>query len=281
MKPPSMIPPRRCRTRQLLGLLLLAISLTPTAWAEPSVLRIGVYANEPKILLGDDGQLSGILGELLGEIAREENWHLQPVPCDWQHCLELVQRGELDLLPDVAYNEARAAVLDFHRLPSLYSWSQLYSHEDLQLDSVLDLQGRRIAVLDGSIQESYLTTLLDSFGLQARLVAVPSLQAGFELVALRQADAVVANQRFGDYHAPDFQLRSTPIMFQPARLFYATRKGSHADLLAAIDRHLQDWQATPSSVYYQTLQRWGANAPDCWSRRASGGAWPACPPCSC
>ena len=260
MKPPSIAPPLSHRAR-LLGALLLCLALVPGAGAAPREVRVGVYANEPKIMLGDDGLASGILGELLGEIAREERWTLQVVPCDWQHCLELAQRGEIDLLPDVAFNEARAQLFDFHRIPSLFSWSQLYSREEVSLESVLDLDGRRIAVLDGSIQQDYLTTLLASFGLQAQLVPVQSLEQGFEMVALRQADAVVANQRFGDYHAPDFQLRSTPIMFQPARLFYATRKGSNGDLLAAIDRHLRDWQATPSSPYYQTLQRWGVERP--------------------
>ena len=257
-------PPLRHPGAGLLGLLALSIAFGPGARAEPREVRevrVGVYANEPKIMQGADGQLSGILGELLVEIARQENWRLQPVPCAWQRCLELTQSGEIDLMPDVAYNEARTAVLDFHRLPALYSWSQLYSRAEVQLDSVLDLQDRRIAVLDGSIQQDYLQTLLDSFGLQAELVAVPSLRQGFERVASREADVAVANQRFGDYHAPDFQLRSTPIMFQPARLFYATGKGANRQLLAAIDRHLQDWQATPSSVYYQILQRWGGERP--------------------
>ncbi|WP_300656036.1 transporter substrate-binding domain-containing protein, partial [Pseudomonas sp.] len=230
-------------------------------WAQQREVRVGVYANEPKILLGQDGQISGILGELLGEIARKENWQLTPVPCDWQTCLELAQSGTIDLLPDVAFNEARARYLDFHQQPSLYSWSQLYSREEAKLQSILDLKDRRIAVLDGSIQQNYLQTLLDSFGLQARLIAVQSLAEGFELVASQQAEAVVANQRFGDFHAPHYQLRSTPIMFQPVRLFYATRKGSNSDLLSSIDRHLREWQDSPSSYYYQTLQRWGGERP--------------------
>ncbi|HBX56396.1 MAG TPA: diguanylate cyclase [Pseudomonas sp.] len=239
----------------------LCLCLALPAWAEPRDVRVGVYANEPKILLDEDGQISGILGELLGEIARQEDWSLQPVPCEWQHCLELAQRGEIDLLPDVAYHETRALQLDFHRVPSLFSWSQLYSRDDARLKSILDLQGQRIAVLDGSIQQTYLRALLDSFGLEAELIALESLEQGFELVANRQAEAVVANHRFGDFHAPHFQMRSAPIMFQPTQLFYATRKGHNADLLSAIDRHLLSWQSNSSSLYYQTLQRWGGERP--------------------
>ncbi|MDP3815960.1 diguanylate cyclase domain-containing protein, partial [Pseudomonas sp.] len=231
------------------------------AWAQQRSVSVGVYGSEPTIVLGQDGKLSGILGELLNEIAREEHWQLTPEPCNWQQCLELAQSGAIDLLPGVTFNESRAQSLDFHKRPSLFSWSQLYSRGDSTLDSLLDLKGLRIAVLDGSIQQSYLQDLLKSFGLAAELIGVPSLQQGFEKVVANQADAVVANQRFGDFHAPQYKLQSTPIMFQPAQLFYATRKGQNADLLAAIDNHLQGWQSAPDSYYYQTLQRWGGELP--------------------
>ena len=243
--------------------LLLLVSLTAGSLssAQSRQVSVGVYANEPKILLGQDGKLSGILGELLNEIARQEDWQLRPRPCEWQQCLELTQSGEIDLLPDVAYNDNRALVLDFHKTPSMVSWSQVYSREDLQLKSILDLTDLRIAVLQGSVQESYLQSLLASFGLKAQLIGVPSLPQGFELVAGGKTDAVVANQHFGDFHAPRYQLQSSSIMFQPAQLFYATRKGQNADLLNAIDRHLVNWQDSPGSVYYQTLQRWGGEQP--------------------
>lgn len=253
----------RLLTRHLIALLLFTVgfAVTPYSGAQSRAVSVGVYANEPKILLDQEGKLSGILGELLNEIARQEDWQLQPRPCEWQQCLVLAQNGEIDLMPDVAYNDSRAQVLDFHTVPSLVSWSQVYSNENLQLKSVLDLKDLRIAVLQGSVQEDYLRGLLDSFGLKAQLIGVPSLPQGFALVADGQADAVVANQRFGDFHAPSYRLQSSSIMFQPAQLFYATRKGQNADLLAAIDQHLANWQNSPSSVYYQTLQRWGGERP--------------------
>ncbi|HEX5841951.1 MAG TPA: PAS domain-containing protein, partial [Pseudomonas sp.] len=250
------------RSRTLLCLCLLGFLTWPGhAWAQHRAVSVGVYANEPKILLGEDGKISGILGELLGEIARQEDWQLTPMPCEWQRCLEMLERGDIDLMPDVAYNEIRAQTMDFHKVPSLFSWSQLYSRGEIKLESLLDLKDRRIAVLEGSIQQTYLRDLLHSFGLNATLVSVPNLPQGFEQVASGRADAVVANQRFGDFHAPRYKLLSTPIMFQPAQLFYATRKGQNADLLASIDKHLQSWQNSPSSFYYQTLQRWGGERP--------------------
>lgn len=56
-------------------------ALHGAAQATPRVVKVGVYSNEPKIFLGADGQISGILGDLLTHIATDEDWQLQPVPC--------------------------------------------------------------------------------------------------------------------------------------------------------------------------------------------------------
>lgn len=254
---PSTCRPATRSPARLLRLVLLGVALLAHFAVSAQTVRVGVYANEPKLLQGADGRLSGIFGELLEHIAETEGWTLQAVPCEWQQCLEQTRDGSIDLMPDVAWSEERAAFLSFHSTPALFSWSQLYSHGDLRLASLLDLQGRRIAVLQGSVQQEYLQNLLDSFGVQAQLLPQASLLEGFALVASGGADAAVANQRFGDFQAPRFGLRDTTIMFQPARLFYASGKGRNAALLTAIDAQLQQLQADNHSAYYQILQRWG------------------------
>ena len=254
--------PRPLSLGVLLGICYLFLALSSPATAAPRDVRVGVYANEPKIFLTATGQLSGILGDLLNEIARQENWRPIPVPCAWETCLQLVQSGKIDLLPDVARNPARARSLDFHQVPSLLSWSQLYSRKDVILDSILDLKDKRIAVLAGSVQQNYLLELISSFRLNAQLLAVQRIDEGFELVANHQADAVVTNQRFGNFHAPAYHLHATPIIFLPAQLFYATGKGRNGDLLERIDHYLLTWQGSPNSFYYQTLHNWGGHKPE-------------------
>jgi diguanylate cyclase (GGDEF)-like protein/PAS domain S-box-containing protein len=223
--------------------------------AAPREVRVGVSANEPRIFLSATGELTGILGDLLNEIARLEEWQLIPMPCAWRHCLQLTREGEVDLLPDVARTE-RTRTLDFHQVPSLLSWSQLYSRNDAPLDSILDLNDKRIAVLADSTQESHLQELLGGFGLAAQLIPLQQLEDGFELVANRRVDAVVTTPRYGDLQAENYRMHATPIMFLPAQLFYATAQGSNGDLLTRIDHHLLRWRESPGSFYYETLQYW-------------------------
>lgn len=232
-----------------------------TGAAGAAELRVGVYENEPKILLDSNGRPSGIFGDLLQEIASREGWLIKAVPCEWQACLDALREGRIDLMPDVAFSGERAPMFDFHEIPVLHSWSQIYRHPGENISSLLQLQGKRIAVLEGSVQEEFLRRLLREFGVRAVLVPVRSLLDGFAMARDHKVDAVAANHRFGDQHAPDYRLVETPVMFQPARLYFATGKGRGAEWLAAIDRHMQVWQAVPNSVYFEVLKRWGAPQP--------------------
>ncbi len=237
--------------------IVLALALHGSwAHASPREVRVGVYENEPKIFQGANGQPSGILGDLLTEMAKREEWKLIPAPCEWQQCLDALKSGDIDLMPDVAFSEARDAVFGFHKVPALLSWSQIYKQSGVHINSALDLQGKRIAVLGGSIQKTYLTDLLKGFGLAAEFVQVSSFREGFELVAAGGADAAAVNRFYGDLQASRYRLEPTPILFQPARLFYATAEGKNTDLLAAIDSHLESWGSQQDSPYHLILKRW-------------------------
>nr|MBL8411373.1 PAS domain S-box protein [Dechloromonas sp.] len=255
---PKESPPRSSGLGCYFPALLLALGVfaAPLVEAEPRDVRVGIYINEPKLMPGKDGAPSGILGDLLGEIAAREEWRLIPVACVWQECLEALSEGRIDLMPDIAYSEQRAQRYDFHRTPALHSWSLAYSREGTSIRSFMDLRDRRIAVLQGSIQESYLRQLLNDFGIKAELVLVPSFEAGFAKTASGEVDVAITNRFFGDREAIRFKLAESSLMFQPVQLFYGTRKGSNPELLAAIDRHLDRWLGENDSPYFQIMERW-------------------------
>ncbi len=249
--------PRTHSNLILRPLLLACLLLAGTAVARE--VRVGVYENEPKIFTGVDGKPSGILVELLREIAVREDWQLVFVSCEWQPCLKYLSVGEIDLMPDVAYSAERDKQFDFHKIPALYSWSQLYTRKGTSLASPPDLQDMHIVVLEGAIQLAGLQTMLHAFGVRAKMTTAASMEEAFRQVQRGQADATVANRYFGEIHAHEFDLVESPIVFQPSRLFYAAAQGRNAELLAAIDRHLDEWLQSESSPYFTTLKHWGGD----------------------
>jgi len=239
----------------LMAAVLLAAFCVQSAAAGRTV-RVGVYQNEPKVFVDEDGQAAGLFIELLEKIAAEEGWTLEYVPCEWEACLQALEAGQIDLMPDVAWSEERDQRFDFHQTPVLESWSRLYAAPGSGIAGLRDLDGKRVAVLSGSIQQSVFEQLMEGFGYQVTLVPAASLEEAFELAASGQADAAIANHLFGDYFHARYGLLRTTIDFNPTQLFYAVAEGRNADLLEGIDRRLNAWIPSPGSPYYTTLGHW-------------------------
>jgi len=115
-------------------------------------LVVGVYDNPPKVHVDADGRPAGLFVELLDEIARREGWSLRYRVCDWEDCLQQLERGDIDLMPDVAYTIGRRQKFDFHRIAVTHSWSTFVVAQDSPIHALPDLAGARIAILRGAVQ---------------------------------------------------------------------------------------------------------------------------------
>ncbi|MGO2007113.1 MAG: transporter substrate-binding domain-containing protein, partial [Vreelandella alkaliphila] len=239
------------------GTLLLAGCLATTP-VSAETLTVGVYHNPPKLFADDEGRPRGVLGDLLQAIAKEEQWQLESLQCDFQHCLTLLEQGDIDLLPDVAWSEERAQRIAFHEEPVMHSWSQLYQREGAKVSAIFDLEQQRVAVVSGSVQQSYLAAVTERFDINVTWLPVSSFARGFQAVADDEADLVAANHLFGDWRAHDYGLSDTPVIFQPARLFYAASPQLPDEILSRIDDVLRRWKQDKDSAYYETLGAWRA-----------------------
>ncbi|MDD3951182.1 MAG: transporter substrate-binding domain-containing protein, partial [Desulfobacterales bacterium] len=219
-------------------------------------VRVGLYNNKPKIFVNEAGRPSGIFVDLLDWIARKEKWELIYVPCSWPECIQGLKAGRIDLMPDVAYSMEREDEFAFHDEPVIESWSQVYSNRKAGVAKLSDLNGLRIALLDGSIQQKILQNTIIGFGYQATFVSASSFEEAFRLTADGAADAVATNHLFGDYYFEEYGLVKTPIAFNPTSLYFAAANGRNPDLLEALDRNLRAMKSAPKSIYYQTLGRW-------------------------
>lgn len=220
------------------------------------IVRIGVYQNRPKVFTNEQGRASGLFMDLFAAVADAEGWRPVYVPCTWAEGLEALAGGRIDLLPDVAYSPERDERLDFHRLPVAESFSRLYAGPHRRIAALSDLEGRSVALLQGSIQEKEFELLMGGLTIAVTLVPVDSFEQAFRLAADGTVDAAVANHFFGDYFCRAYGLVKTPIVFQMAQLYFATAGGNNGNLLSAIDRHLRDWRQTANSPYYLALARW-------------------------
>ncbi|MDA3820775.1 MAG: transporter substrate-binding domain-containing protein [Candidatus Delongbacteria bacterium] len=224
--------------------------------ANMDTVKVGIYQNEPKVYLNNKGQPAGIFVDFLEKIARQENWHIEYETGDWKWCLNALKKGEIDLMPDVAFTVDRSKKFDFNNTCVLESWSQVYAKPTSEIVKLSDLSGKRIVILRGSVQEGNFRQMMSGFNIHYKLIPVKSYNEGFNMVNNDLADAAIANHYFGEMHYEKAGLKKTPIIFSPASLYFATPKGKNGKLLQAIDKHLTNWINTPDSYYYNTLNKY-------------------------
>jgi PAS domain S-box-containing protein len=229
---------------------------TPCASADSRKVSVGVYENAPKVFTSESGKPSGIFIDIIEHIAKVEGWNLRYVPGTWAEGLDRLAKGEIDLMPDVAYTAAREQIYSFHKIPVLTSWSQVYAPKGSGIQSILDLNGKRVVALEKTIQFETFTRMTNSFGLKITLIPVPDYKTEFAMIAAGKADAGITNRLYGLMYARKAGLEDTPIMFDPASFFFAAPKGASGQLLEIIDRHLSELKKTPQSAYYAAMKRW-------------------------
>ena len=229
-------------------------------------VRIGMYENSPKIFTDAQGNPAGFWPDILEYIASQEGWKIVWVPGTWNECLQRLQDGEIDMMPDVAYTDARSQIYDFATEPAYTSWSIVYARSDAHIQSILDLAGKNVAVLQGSVNfqgSGGIQDLVNSFNINCTFTEAASYDQVFEMVKNGDAAAGVASKDFGYQNEKDYSLVETPIIFQPNSLYCAFPQNDSLtpSLLNSVDSQLKALKANSDSIYYTSLNKWFTQTP--------------------
>lgn len=242
------------------GILRFAVVLLLAALATGAdPVRVGIYANSPKVVITADGRPGGIFIEVLERIAQEEGWGLDYRALDWPAAYAALRAGEIDILVDVAQTPERELQVHFTAVRVLDSWLDCFAPRELGPLSLAGLAGRRIAVLDGGVQADYLRALARTPGVFAAPITIrtyPSYGAVAGAVLSGEADALIASRFYAFSPERPAALEAKHIVLMPSGLFFATPPGDPRGLAARLDHHLANLKNDPASVYYQSLARW-------------------------
>ena len=247
----------------LTGLLIIfsVLFLSSSVLAAESdfkTVRVGIYDNNPKIYKDADGNIKGFWADITNYIAKQENWNLIYVYGTWDEGLARLEKGEIDLMVDVAVSDARKEKYDFNKETALLSWSIIYTRKDFDIKSFKDLEGKNIAIMKSSVHYTAplgLKNVLTSFMVNANIIDAKSMDDVFKLLDNNEADAGVVNWNFGVTNENKYKITRTGIIFNPSELNYALTKNSSKNnyLINVIDFRLRELKNKENSIYYQSI----------------------------
>ena len=219
-------------------------------------IKVGVYQNMPLTFIEPDGTIRGFFIDILEHIAAKEDWEIEYDPDTWSECLSKIMKGETDLLGVIAYSVERNKDIDFTYESVLTEWGQIYTSRDSGIESILDLRDKKIAVLQADMHFLSLKNLMNQFGIKCRYIEAFEYEDVLMLTELGICDAGLVSQFYGQQYERYYDIIKSAIIFSPQKLYWATPKGSHPHLLAALDVHLRRLKNDEQSYYYQALNKW-------------------------
>ncbi len=227
------------------------------AYGTSSVIRVGVYENYPKVFINEKGEPDGIFVDVLEHIAEKENLKVEYVKGEWNGLVVMLARGEIDVLPDVAFSEERDSLFMLGTLPVLSSWVEVYSLKEAPVHSITGLQGKKIGVLKGSVQEEHLLQVVHrKFRLDYKVVPFSDYESTVAALKNREVDVIVVSRFFYYSNLCSEDIHPTGIIFRPADLYFAFSPGADSSLVGLFDRNISYLKNDPRSVYYRSLQHW-------------------------
>lgn len=246
----------------ILVIALLSLSLMGLTKSQSmQVIRVGVYENAPKIYTASDGTVSGFWPDLIRYIAQKEGWKITWVHGTWEESLQRLLANEIDIMPDTGWTAERSQIFAFSTETVLVSWARLYVPTGSSIQTIPDLNGKKVAGLTGSLNfdgPEGIKALAAKFDIQCTFIGKNSYDDVFLALQNKEVDAGITNKDFGDLNEQKYNVVRTPIIIQPTSIQFAFTKDAPLTsyLIDKIDADLKSLKADTKSVYYTALDQY-------------------------
>jgi PAS domain S-box-containing protein len=250
--------------RNLFIFILCLFCISLIGWkpvADRRIIRVGMYENSPKIYTDAQGNITGFWPELINYIAEKENWKIVWVPGTWDEGLQRLAANEIDVMPDMGWSQQRSEEYALSDETVLVSWARLYVRQGSSIQTILDLQGKKIAVLHGSVNydgPEGIKELTTKFGVDCSFIEKENYIDVFKAIQNQEVDAGLTNKAFGDLNEKNYNVARTPILLQPVSLRFAFSKENPLTpyLIKTIDADMVALKSDSSSIYYTALDKY-------------------------
>ena len=234
-----------------LCLILLAVLVSVSAFAaEPGkkTVRVGWFES-PFNVTDSFGGRSGYAYEYQQKVAAYTGWEYEYVTASWPELLQMLERGEIDLLSDVSYKEERAQNMLYSALPMGEEEYFIYvssRNTRITLDDYASFNGKRVGINKGSVQKDYFAAWAEKYGVETEIVELTSGEKdSLQMLNSGELDMYVGTSIIKDGGNADRPLPICKVGSSP--FFFAVNK-ARPDLLKELDAAMSRIQ--DESRYY-------------------------------
>ncbi len=239
----------------LLPLFILFVNVS-YAEQDKTVVRVGIYNNQPLVSQNSEGEPTGLFVDIFSKIAAQNDWESLFIHDTFSNCLKRLRNNELDLIAAIANTEERNKFLDFSKESVCNLWGTVYVQPKSQIQSILDLDGKKIAIMNKGVFGKSFKKLCQDFNINCIFQETSSQTISLKLLKEKQVDAAIFNNAFSEIHYESASVKKTSIIYNPLSLVYAASEGKNFEVLETIDANLREWKEMETSFYYQTLEKW-------------------------
>ena len=180
-------------------ILFAALFPIPAKAAEQSekeAIRVGWYECAYQITRAN-GERSGYAYEYEQTVSTYTGWDYEYVEGDWTELLDMLQRGDIDIMANVSYTDERAETMLFSDRPMGEEKYYLYvdiTNADISLTNLSNLNGKRIAMIKNSVQTDQFCEWEKEHNITTEHVLVDNIEEIKELFDNDEIDGIISTE---------------------------------------------------------------------------------------
>ncbi len=223
-------------------------------------IRVGIYNNPPKTFIDEQGDPTGIWVDIMDYIGEQEGWEIKYISGVWSDNLARLESNEIDILGDIAFSQERNLIYDYNKEAVLTNWATLYTKLDSNIESIIDLNGKKVAVLENDIHyigQEGIKNVAQQFGVTPEYIEVSTYEEVFFMLDKKEADAGIVNWMFGDASRGKYNVRKTSQNINPIELKFALTKDNEINqkVIKRIDFWINKMKENAQSIYFESINK--------------------------
>ncbi len=258
--------------KKIFLILLLLINFSPNSLPQEKtkLLYMGNYNKYPYEFIDKDGKPEGFNIDVIKEIGKVMGFELEFQLKPWKQVKDSVLYGDSFDISAMFYSEQREQTVDFSN-PVIFSEDEIFIPKDSKnINSMIDLMNKKVAVEDGSYTGEYLEHNLSDIN----IIPVESEPDALKMVSENKCDAAVVERINGESNKARLGLtniKATAYPMIPREYGFVVAKGNDS-LLSKINVGLEvikkngtyaflfnKWinPPPPKTVALKTIVSWG------------------------